>query len=46
MLAPQDESWEVTGLTPQQCLSVQSECVEEADDALDFFLPRSQVVNG
>jgi len=33
-------------LTVQQCLSVQSEFAEEADRALDFFLPRAQVVNG
>ena len=46
VLEPQSESWEITGLTPQQCLSVQSECAMEADEALDFFLPGSQVVNG
>lgn len=41
-----DESWEVTGLTPQQCLEVQSECAAEADEAVNFFLPHSRVVNG
>jgi HD-like signal output (HDOD) protein len=46
VLQPQAESWEVTGLTVQQCLSVQSEFAEEADQALALFLPRSQVVNG
>jgi len=46
VLAPQADSWDLTGLTLQQCLSVQSECAAEASRALDFFLPRSQVVNG
>ena len=45
-LKPRAKSWDVTGLTVQQCLSVQSEFAKEAGRALDFFLPRSQVVNG
>jgi len=45
-LEPRAKSWDVTGLTVQQCLSVQSEFAEEADRALDFFLSRSRVVNG
>lgn len=45
-LEPQAESWEVTGLTLQECLSVQSECAEEAGEAVDFFLPTAQVANG
>ena len=45
-LEPQAESWDVTGLSLQQCLSVQSEFATEADGALEFFLPRSKVVNG
>jgi len=44
-LEPRAESWTVTALSVQQCLSVQSEFAAEADRALDFFLPRSQVVN-
>jgi HD-like signal output (HDOD) protein len=45
-LAPQTVSWDVTGLMVEQCLSVQSQSEAETDRALDFFLPRSQVVNG
>ena len=45
-LEPQAQSWDITGLTPQQCMSVQSECAVEADEALDFFLPGSEAVNG
>ena len=45
-LGPQAESWAVTGLTLQQCLSVQSECAAEADEALDLFLPGSKAING
>ena len=45
-LEPQAQSWDITGLTPQQCMSVQSECAAEADEALDFFLPGSEAVNG
>lgn len=40
-LTPDAESWDVTGLTLQQCLSVQSESAAEADSVLDFFLPRA-----
>jgi HD-like signal output (HDOD) protein len=46
VLVPQDDSWEVTGLTPQQCLLVQTDCAEAADEAVDFFFPGSQAVNG
>ena len=46
VLAAQEESWQITGLTSQQCLVVQAECAAEADKALDFFLPRTQAVNG
>ena len=45
-LEPRAETWDVTGLSLQQCLSVQSEFAGEADRALDFFLPPSQVANG
>ena len=45
-LAPQTESWDVTGLMLEQCLSVQSQSEAETERVLDFFLPRSQVVNG
>lgn len=46
VLDAQDECWQITGLTSQQCLAVQAECAAEADKALDFFLPGSQAVNG
>lgn len=45
-LEPQAESWDITGLTLQQCLSAQSEFSAEADRVLEFFLPRLQVANG
>lgn len=44
-LEPQAESWDITGLSLQQCLLVQSEAAAEADRVLEFFLPRSQVIN-
>jgi HD-like signal output (HDOD) protein len=46
VLEPQAETWKVTGLDAEQCLSVQSECEVEADSALHFFLPEPRAVNG
>ena len=46
VLNPQAESWEITGLNQQQCLSVQSECAAEADEVVHFFLPEPRVAKG
>jgi hypothetical protein len=44
-LQPHPESWNITGLSLQQCRSVQQESEAEADRVLELFLPRPQAVN-
>jgi HD-like signal output (HDOD) protein len=46
VLKPQTESWEMTGLSQQQCLSVQLECEAAADEAVHFFISEPKVANG
>ena len=44
-LQPHPESWNITGLSPQQCLSAQEEAEAEVDRVLELFLPRQRAVN-